>query len=105
MPPKLSHMDRPRLYIDFNEMLEPDLCLLARSDFKTDSSGANIALHAGLLVHVYTDDTDEDGSVDNLIAEGTVEPLPADAPEWSRGAKWCLRIDLPTLRHESESRS
>lgn len=98
-------MDRPRIYIDFNEMLEPDLCLLAQGDSRTDSSGADIALHAGLLVYVYMDDTDGDGSVDNLIADGTVEPLPVDAPEWSRAAKWCCRIDLTTWRHESESHS
>lgn len=32
-------MDRPRLYVDFNEMVEPDLVLLAQEDGKVDSSG------------------------------------------------------------------
>jgi len=50
-------MDRPRIYVDFNELLEPDLVLLSKTDVRADSSGAEVALVEGLRVYVYEDDT------------------------------------------------
>ena len=44
-------MDRPRLYVDFNEMVEPDLVLLSQGDEKGDSSGTLVQLREGLRVH------------------------------------------------------
>lgn len=94
-------MDRPRLYVDFNELLEPDLVLLSRSDEKRDSSGALVTLHAGMQVAVYMDDLDEDGRPDPLLAEGIVERNRGDQ-EWCRHVKWCCRIYGRGIRPASE---
>lgn len=94
-------MDRPRLYVDFNEMLERDLVLLSKADTNVDSAGVTIVLREGLRVYVYQDDLDEFGREDNLIAEGVVESCSGSG--WAAAAKWCCRID-GGVRHESETR-
>lgn len=93
-------MDRPRLYVDFNEMVEPDLVLLSQADQKVDSAGNTIALHEGLLVYVYMDDVDELGRADPLLAQGRVERSPGTG--WTAPAKWCCRIDSDGIRHASD---
>jgi hypothetical protein len=94
-------MDRPRIDVDFNEMLEKDLVLLSQTDEKEDSSGQLINLQEGLRVFIYSEDPDENGKPDNILAEGTVERnLRTD---WSANAKWCCRIDEKSIRHESDS--
>lgn len=98
--PMMPRLDRPRLYVDFNERLEPDLFLLSRDDQKRDSSGAVVTLTEGMLVFVYSDDADERNQPDPLIAEGTVERNPGDQA-WSAAAKWCCRIRPPGIRSAS----
>ncbi len=92
MPP----MDRPRLYVDFNEMVERDLVLLSQTDERMDSAGNPIRLVEGLAVHVYMDDPDEHGNPGALIADGVVEPSPGVG--WTAAAKWCCRIDSEGIR-------
>lgn len=94
-------MKQPRIPVDFNEMLEPDLVLLSQTDFRTDSAGTTVHLREGLLVHLYESDVDDSGNFDNLIAEGTVERRTEDTP-WGKAAKWCCRIDKSGIRHESD---
>ncbi len=93
-------MDRPRIYVDFNEMLEERLVLLSKVDVKPDSSGRDVVLVEGMEVHVYSDDKDATGAVDNLIADGVVERNVAG--HWAAAAKWCCRIDAAGIRHESD---
>lgn len=95
-------MNSPRIYVDFNEMLEDNLVLLSQQDTKQDSSGNIIQLHAGLKVHVYMDDVDQAGQRDNLIADGMVERHPGVG--WGMVAKWCCRIDSKGIRHESDEK-
>ncbi|HEU6455385.1 MAG TPA: hypothetical protein VN201_07970 [Roseateles sp.] len=40
-------MTTPELYVDFNEMLAPDLLLLSSEDCKTAATGEQISLQAG----------------------------------------------------------
>ncbi len=95
-------MDRPRLYVDFNEMVEPDLVLLAQEDGKVDSSGNTVVLRDGLAVHVYMDDVDENGRRGVLIADGVVEKSPGTG--WTAPARWCCRINADgILRLEGDS--
>lgn len=94
-------MNKPRIYVDFNELVEPNLVLLSKEDERIASSGERILLFEGLLISVYMDDLDENGVVDNLIAEGVVERNPQDG--WSSGVKWCCRIDESGIRNESAS--
>lgn len=94
-------MENPRLYIDFNEMIEPDLYLLSVGDSMTNSHGEVVSLYEGLQVFVYSDDIDENGNIDNLVASGTVE-INNQTYSWSKHVKWCCRIDKNGIRHESE---
>jgi hypothetical protein len=93
-------MKEPRLYVDFNEMLEPNLVLLSKEDTTVDSHGNVVVLREGATVRIYDDDSDINGNVDNLVAEGIVERNIATG--WGAVAKWCCRIDSNGIRHESE---
>ena len=93
--------DRPRPYVDFNEMPEGDLVLLSREDSKLDSERHLVHLHEGLKVYVYMTDLDEHGRPDNLLAEGVVERN--TRKDWSQHVTWCCRIDRNfSIRHESD---
>lgn len=95
-------MKRPIFHIDFNHMIEPDLVILSSKDGTLDASGATVLLTEGLQVTVCMDDLDENGKIDNLIANGTVEKSLASASDWSSWAKWCCRIDDDGIRPQSE---
>ena len=96
-------MNRPRVRVDFNEMLERDLVLLSKSDTTVDSVGGQVFLREGVRVLVFQEDWDESGRPDNLIAEGVVERHPGTG--FGVVAKWCCRIDSNGIRHESEVRA
>jgi len=66
-------MAKPVFLVDFSQMLEWSLVLLAREDSRTDSHGRVVHLKAGMRVSVYMYDTDTDGHPDNLFADGIVE--------------------------------
>jgi hypothetical protein len=69
----LTDKPRPLLYVDFNELLEPDLVLLSKGDTKADVNGIVIQLCEGLAVSVFMDDVDSEGRRDDLVANGVVE--------------------------------
>lgn len=85
-------LDRPRLYVDFNEMVDTNTYLLSRGDTTVDSAGNVVQLHEGLRVYVYTPDENDDGTPTNLIATGIVEGNQHDYA-WCAGVRWCVRID------------
>ena len=93
-------MSKPMLYVDFNEMLEPNLVLLSTVDTKVDADGNVVMLGDGLEVVVYMEDTDAAGHVDNLLATGIVEKNRSTG--WGGAVKWCCRIDADGVRHQSE---
>ncbi|WP_144430654.1 hypothetical protein [Jannaschia donghaensis] len=93
-------LDRPRLYVDFNEMQSDKRVLLSKTDSKLDSEGNVIQLSEGLSVYIYQDDPDIDGQDDNLIADGTC--VKNDANDWSRLARWSCEIDQLGIRHQSD---
>ncbi|BAM88767.1 conserved hypothetical protein [Bradyrhizobium oligotrophicum S58] len=90
----------PRLYVDFNEMLAPDLVLLSRHGAKRDANGEMIHLYEGLVVAIFSDDLDDQGQPDNLVAVGVVERNHDEG--WSKHVKWCCRIGPEGIRHESD---
>lgn len=92
-------MDRPRIYVDFNEMVEDDLVLLSKDDTKYDCEGNEIQLFAGKIVDIYMNDIDAQGYTDNLIASGTVE---LNYSKLFSVCKWNCRIDSNGIQHESE---
>ena len=83
--------DRPRIEVDFNDMIEENLLLLAANDYRVDSSGKRIEMREGLRVYLYCDDTDDNGKPSYLLASGIVERH--QATDWSAKGKWRCRID------------
>lgn len=86
--------------VDFNEMLEHDLVLLSKDDYRPDINNELILLSGGMEVALIADDVNERGEVDNLVATGIVE-LNAKTG-WGGHVKWCCRINDKGIRHESE---
>ena len=66
-------MNRPRLYVDFNELIELNLVALSKDDTKLTLTGEKILLREGLAIEAYSDDVSDKGETDNLIASGVVE--------------------------------
>ena len=93
-------LDRPRMYVDFNEMPSNDRVLLSRTDTKLDSDGNTVQLFEGLEVYVYEYDPDMDGNDDNLLADGicTINTF----TDWSSKVKWVVLIDAKGVKHQSE---
>jgi hypothetical protein len=87
----VPRFDRPRIAVDFNEMLEQDLVLLAADDNRVDSNGEIVALREGLRVYLYMDDADTHGNPTYLTASGIVERHVET--DWSARARWRCRID------------
>jgi hypothetical protein len=87
----MPKLDRPRIVVDFNEMVEQDVVLLSRDDWREDSSGIIVRLRDGLRVFLYMSDASESGEPANLLATGVVEQN--DAKDWSSAVKWRCRID------------
>lgn len=93
-------MDKPKIRVDFNEIVEENLILLSAVDTKCDSEGNVVELSEGLKVSIYDVDCDESGNPDNLVASGVVERNCSKG--WSAHVRWCCRIDDNGIRHTSE---
>ncbi|WP_299435640.1 hypothetical protein [uncultured Aquimarina sp.] len=91
--------EESKIYIDFNAMIERDLILLSKTDFKKDANGNTIQLKEGMKIKVYMDDRDEFDKRDDLIAYGTVEQNNSGV---FTTCKWNFRVDTNGIRHESE---
>jgi hypothetical protein len=87
------------IYVDFNEMLDPDPVLLSKGDVTTAADWQDALLYEGMAVRIYMDDEDE-VRPNNLVATGYAE-LNRGAG-WSAHVKWCCRIDNNGIRHEIE---
>jgi hypothetical protein len=98
---RCSVIDRPRIPVDFNEMVEPDLVLLSRTGVRTDSTGASVTLRAGDQVFIYSDDNDDQGRPDPLIAMGWVE-VDRHEQGWSKHVPWRCRFSDEGVRPLSE---
>lgn len=92
-------LDRPRIHVNFNEMVESDLVPLAVDDFKDDSCGTSVHLHEGLAIDIYLDDEDSTGQPDPLIASGLMEATAGRG--WAPHVRWCCRITSPGIQHLS----
>lgn len=93
-------MKRPLFYVDFNEMIDANTVLLSVEGSKVDAHGRTVQLQEGMPVSVYMDDVDENGNVDDLVANGVVEKNTQSG--WSTHVKWCCRIDDNGIRPQSE---
>ena len=96
-------MNEARIYVDLNERVSDDIFLLSKDDTKVDSAGNIVTFHENMPIRIWSDDCDEEGNPDNLIADAVaVKADNSDCP-WSH-VKWWCKIDMSTLIHESESR-
>lgn len=94
-------MKEPRIYVDFNEMIEDNLVLLSQTDYKLDSEGNEIELKEGMFIKIYCDDTDED----IMIAEGVVELNKyREVYSWTAAVKWNCRINDKGIHYESDEK-
>lgn len=95
-------MDKPRVYVDLNEMVTDGIVLLSKDDTKADSMGNLITFYEGMPVSLYSDDESDSGETDNLIFEGTAIKYDLSGhPGWEH-VKWCARFDQDSLLHESD---
>ena len=94
-------MDRPRIRVDFNELVKDDLVLLSKSDLVTDSAENEITLSEGMKVFVYEFNHYDDGTKEYLLADGIAELNNLEINgKWSAAAKWCCRIDEKGIKSE-----
>ena len=54
-------MDKPRVYVDLNEMVTDGIVLLSKDDTKADSMGNIITFYEGMPVSLYSDDESDRG--------------------------------------------
>ena len=54
-------MDKPRIKVDFNELMEKDLVLLSKTDEVEDSTGQKITLQVDKPVAIYEHNHYESG--------------------------------------------
>jgi hypothetical protein len=87
-------MDEPRIYVDFMKTDNEGRLLLTCIGTLRDLEAQSIQLREGLLLHVYSDDLDEQGNRDDLEAEGTVRFDPENR-------RWVLEIDHRAIRDVS----
>lgn len=92
-------MKTPKIQIDFNEMIEYDLILLSKTDFKKDANGNMIQLKEGMKICIYMEDIDEFGKQDDLVAYGIVEHNNSGV---FKTCIWNCRIDKNGIRHQSD---
>lgn len=89
--PPTSPLDRPRIRVNFNEMIATDVVLLSASDTRIDSTGHEVAISEGLRVYLFEEDVADDGSSTFLIATGVAERNVTS--DWSKHVAWRCRID------------
>jgi hypothetical protein len=88
------NIDRARIKVDFNELIEDRLVLLSKTNEVVDSEGNRIELIAGMPIAIYEYNEYENGDKEYLLAEGIVERnYPEVNGKWSSAAKWCCRIN------------
>lgn len=87
-------LDRPRVRVDFNELVQDDLVLLSKTDEVKDSDGNQFLLTEGMEVFVYEFNTYNDGTNEYLLADGIAELNNSEVNgQWSVVVKWCCRIN------------
>ncbi len=85
-----SKMDKPRIKVDFNELIEKDLVVLSKTDEVEDSAGQKINLQVGKPIAIYEYNHYESGEKEYLFAEGIAV---LNEVQVNPVAKWCCRLD------------
>ena len=88
-------MTKPRVYADFQNADVGGRVRLNCTGTVEDLSAQGIELREGLALSLYSDDADENGNLDELLAEGTV------SYSVDEGC-WVATIDWNAIRHASD---
>lgn len=90
-------MDKARVYVDFNELVEKNIVLLSKEDWKMDSQGNRVCFKEGMSISLYSDN----GEDSYILAEGTVIKYDLqNFPSWKQ-VKWCCRFEIIGLLNKS----
>lgn len=89
-------MSGPRVYADFHNADAEGRLRLNCVGTTKDLARQQVMLRPGLLLTLYSDDADADGTPDDLEVSGMVEYSEAEQC-------WVARVDWSAIRHASES--
>lgn len=89
-------MTPPRIYADFHNLDDQNRVRLNCRGTIEDLKRFGIELREGLKLILYTDDADDNGNPDALLADATIQ---FDGSSQS----WVASVDWTALRHESDS--
>jgi hypothetical protein len=88
-------MAGPRVYADFQNLDDENRLRLVSAGTRRDLERQRIELREGMALTLYTDDADDAGRSDELLADGIVQ--------YNEQEKCCVAaIDWQALRHASE---
>jgi hypothetical protein len=87
----------PRVYADFHNLDDENRLRLTCAGTRRDLARHGIELQEGTRLTLYTDDEDDDGQPDELLAEGLVHFNHAEGI-------WVAAIDWSAIRHASDKK-
>lgn len=91
-------MTKPRVYADFHNADTRGRVRLNCTGTVEDLTAQGIELREGLALTLYSDDADENGNLDELLADGTVSYSDDEGC-------WVATIDWDAIRHASGARA
>jgi hypothetical protein len=91
----MKPMATPKVYADFQNLDDDNRLRLTCAGTLEDLEGQGIQLREGLVLTFYTDDADDEGRPDELLAEGVVH-YAQDQNCWVAAVNWSA------LRHASD---
>ena len=89
-------MALPRVYADFQNLDDENRLRLICAGTRRDLERQKIELREGMSLTLYTDDANDEGQPDELLAEGVVQYNEAENC-------WVAAIDWSAIRHSSEN--
>ena len=88
-------MTNPRVYADFQNLDDENRLRLTCAGTRRDLERQGIELRQEMKLTLYTDDANEHGQPDELLAEGVVQFNDAENC-------WVAKIDWEAIHHASE---
>jgi len=88
-------MTAPRVYADFQNLDDENRLRLSCAGTRRDLERQGIELREGMVLTLYTDDANDEGQTDELLAEGVVHYSELEMC-------WVAAIDWQAIHHASE---